>query len=284
MEALLDGDNESDGTVTNSIFSFFNKSPETIFRASQSTQSTVRQRAERVLRLLGKASTSGALHTEASLPVPSATLETTQDLLAMSTGEEKAELHDMPAPNAIELLAELGDSQRRLDNLNLDAPASSGMPAARGGDNLDDMLFGDWTAPQPTGEIKTATKTPSLAQSVKELDLLDGGGSGLASASVPPTHNASSMQQQDPLSVLLGGVEPAAFKSPSLSSLPHSTLSTARSTQPTLQLGSTLSHSTRDNGVQGARYAAASGINSSKREDLAFNFVQGTMAELKSKK
>jgi hypothetical protein len=279
VEALLDGDKEPDGTVTNSVFSFFNHSPETIFRASQSTQSTVRQRAERVLRLLGKASTSGPLHTEASLPVPSA--KPTQDLLATSPGEEKAELHDLTASNAMDLLAELDDSQQGLDKLNLDAPASSGVPATRGGDDLDDMLFGDWTAPQPTGEINT--EKPSLAQSVKELDLLDGGGFGLAAASVPCTRNASSMQQQDSWSVLLGGVEPAAFKSPS-SSLPHSTVSTARSTQPTLQLGSTLSHSTHDNGVQGARNAAASGINSSKRQDLAFNFVQGTMAELKSKK
>lgn len=282
VEALLEGDTAPAGVASKKVYSFFHNSPETIYRASRSTQSTVRQRAERVLRLLGKSSTSSvSQHTEeASLTDPTGP---PQDLLSLSTANEAADLNPSTTSDAIDLLAQLGDSQQGIDAGKVETHASLGVVETKGGDGLGEMLFGDWTASQPSGE-GTKTEKPPLEESFNQMDLLD----GFSSAQTAPAADAAPFRTiaspHDSLSVLLGNVEPTPFKS-SISSRSQNTLSAERASQSASRLGS-LSNSTppHDNGVQGAMNAAASGINSSKREDLAFGFIQGTMAELKSKR
>ena len=298
-------------------------------RAAQSTQTTVRQRAERVLKLLGAE----------TLPDESATTTTTTttsggivDLLG--GGGSDGGGGGGGGATAVDLLAGLDVVPTTTTNTTTTTNGGGGMTnsTANAIDVLGDLMgggggalqpqpqrqlsssspavddmFGDWSTAPPPAPSPIATAATTMAATTPDavgsggggggIDLLLGGISDLSLGGVggipsPPASSALP-KKNIPLDDFFTVPPPPPPTLPSsfamdAQSPPPSLFSTTSMPGMNVSVNMTQSYSqpatslAQDN-VLGAINAATSGISSAKREDVAFDFVQSTMAQLKKK-
>lgn len=312
MESLLDKGASS--TAAGEVAVHFQSAPEAVRRARQSTQTSVRERAERVLKLLG----------DDTLPGGSTTASAAHDLLGGSDPLVGLDLQQQgphsgaPAPvsssaaSAMDLLAGLdapppapptnatvSDDTDPWGSL-LGAHAAPGAPAAQA---ISDP-FGDWAAPTapPLQQAHAPLAAPLSSPApppASGMDLL-GGLSDLSLggvSGVPGIHRHGPSVGMIPTQAshpVMPGPAPDLFSNfqtgtgPTMSPLqpPLGALGGMNGIGGGLTSSGSMGHGRTANGhvdVLSALHAATSGISSAKREDMAFDFVQGTMAELKKK-
>jgi len=277
-----------------------------IHRAQQSTQATVRQRAERVLKLLGADTLPGEDILSGSTTAAAAGRGSTQqDLL----GSDTLISNGASASNS-------QNSNNTTSNANaMDLLAGLNVASEQSGGGND--VFGDWAesrAAMPAdASVAAATTTQQNATaSASGVDLLD----ALTDLSLlepkavptttfmPSTHNAGPLDDifSNPLPAAgipsAVGVGDALQFSNGVGNIPMEYQSgggfvtsaevgsapiTAGQQQPP-RTASVGGGSGVNDDVLRAINAATSGITSTKREDVAFDFVSTAMAQLKTKK
>ncbi len=282
IEALLEKSAAS--PTAGEVAVHFQAGVSVIRRAQQSSQATVRQRAQRVLRLLG----ADTLPEEGNLSgSKSGAARGTIDLLGdgLDGGDNILGASNSTSGN--------GNAMDLLAGLNV-APEQSG-----GSD-----VFGDWadsTAIPAAAAPAVAVVAPSSQQqsSVGGVDLLD----ALTDLSLSQP-SAAAMHTTGPLDDIFSMPSPAATTTTATTTITASDpfgngLGTSEMHQPSV--GNYMSYSTGGNSTAGqpqpslgsggvnddvlrAINAATSGITSTKREEVAFDFVTTAMAELKTKK
>lgn len=295
--------------VSKEMAEHLRSSPGPVRRACQSTQMTVRERAERVVRLLGIDNIS---HSDVlSKPAVCLLGDNAKDASGAAGNEG----------GAIDLLAELDTSERVIsthgaydllgavtdDQHCVTLPPTA---AAQSVPTPADDLFGAWMEPEPAVERPSDISTYKAST----IDISDGLSSlslGAVARPVKPM-TVTPLAHPPPQPSLQAPLQPqtspgATLGYPTLT-VPSLVLPNPASMKPLPGFGmdpvesgggvlggppsfSTapahtcgLSYPAGGNvDVSGAMNAAASGIVSANREDAAFNFVQGTMAELKKK-
>ncbi|KAH7621895.1 hypothetical protein Ndes2526B_g02709 [Nannochloris sp. 'desiccata'] len=307
IEALLE--KSATSPTAGEVAVHFQAGVSVIRRAQQSTQATVRQRAERVLKLLGADTLPGEGNLSGSKTAAAAAGigSTQQDLL----GGDNLILNAASASNfQNDTTSSNANAMDLLAGLNAASEQSGGTD-----------VFGDWadsTAAMPAA-APTAAASPQQNAGAGGVDLLD----ALTDLSlskphaVPTTPSMPSMHSTGPLDDIFSIPSPApgiasavnvgaalqfsngvgnvpmqyqpvgAFTSSGV--VGSAPLTAVQQQQPlrTASLGlrgDNSGGSGVNNDVLRAINAATSGITSTKREEVAFDFVTTAMAQLKAKK
>jgi hypothetical protein len=313
IEALLE--KSSTSPTAGEVAVHFQAGVGVIRRAQQSTQATVRQRAQLVLKLLG----ADTLPEESSGgSAVKAVAAATPDLLLGGDEVDLNTLDIAPAPaaavgvglssstnngvsnsNAMDLLAGLhvapeqsggsdifGDwadstaaTMPVLAAAQAPAPAAASVSGAGGIDLLDG--FNDLTIAQPPVARSTAPAMPAV-HSAGPLDDIFSMASPPAAAFPPATApfsngmgNISMQYQQPSVSFNSSGIGNSVAPLSGQQQQQH---------VRTVSLGGGGGGSGVNDDVLRAINAATSGISSTKREEVAFDFVTTAMAQLKTKK
>jgi hypothetical protein len=301
IEALLE--KSSTSPTAGEVAVHFQSEVGVLRRAQQSTQATVRQRAQRVLKLLGADTLPEDGTRNSSLKTTALTTTTTagatQDLLGggdLFTDTAPTAISGTSYANAMDLLAGLtvapehsggsdifgdwADSTAAAAAVPTTAPAPAPVAPAGGIDLLDALT--DLSISQPT-PVHTSTAAMPAMHTTGPLDdifslpspatmtggMTSTGGAGGGAPSSNGLLGISQMQYQPP-----GGV----FNMPGSAGQHQLPVRTA-----SLGLNGSGGSGVNDD-VLRAINAATSGITSTKREEVAFDFVTTAMAQLKTKK
>jgi hypothetical protein len=310
IEALLERSAAS--PVAGEVAVHFQAGVSVIRRAQQSTQATVRQRAERVLKLLGADTLpggeedilSGSTTAAAAAgrgPMQQDLLGSDDTLISHKTSASNSENNNssMSNANAMDLLAGLhvaseqsggsdvfGDWADSTAAMPTEPPSTTFPPhrqnAGAGGLDLLDS-FTDLSLSKPTVVPETTISMPSMhsAGPLDDIFSIPSPATGIPSAA---SVNAALHFSNGGGNVPMHYQSVGAFGSSGVVGPAPVTAGQQQQQQQPIRTASLGGGSSAHDDVLRAINAATSGITSTKREEVAFDFVATAMAQLKTKK